>query len=391
MFMFCFTPEQTAKNKLNNCRALAFIMESLSDLDRELQEHGHKLHIFYDNVTTLLPRLCKEYGVTEVIAGADYSPYSKQRDRVATTNLARVGVPLTLVENNLLLKVGVIRTGDDATYVKFTPFYNKGLTHKVPKIKQLCINKSMRAVNVQCESLSAMYDKLLPGFKRNDISLIGGRAAGLSQIKTKIGGDNATKMSAYINRGCISARELYWHLRTNVEKQRQLWWREFYINLVYAQPALLSHDVAQRTPVKYSKVWSLAMTDAQQRLFAAWCNGRTGYPLIDCSMQEMNETGYMHNRGRMMCAEFLCKRLFIHWQYGEQYFATKLIDYDAIANTCNWIWVACIQPYFRVFNPEHAESHYAEHIGNRLVKYKAVPKIPILSEEEIIKRYRAKW
>lgn len=410
LFVFCFTPEQTVNNKLSNITALNFIFESLVDLEKELKKYKHKLHIFYAHPHVLFDYLCRQFKFTMVIAGMDYSPYSIQRDNKVSATLDKIGVKFTLIENNMLLNVNTIVSATGTNYVKFTPFYDKAMTYNIPKCKQLCL-PNISVITVPCSTLAEQRTKLIHrSWRKHPSTISGGRVAALDLMASIKGNkhndavaSNITQLSAYINRGCVSPREVYvffnklrgksHDMSFGDDKMRQLWWREFYINLVYNNPSILSHDVTLRVAPKFSKLWNVKLTNRQDVLLKKWCAGQTGYPMIDSSMQEMNETGYMHNRGRMMCAEFLVKRLFIHWQFGERYFVTKLIDYDAIQNSCNWIWVACVQPYFRAFNPEHGESHYVAHIADRLASntHKPIKKIPILTTEEIVKRYERMW
>ncbi len=385
LFVFIFTPEQTMKNQLRNDRALYFIFESLADLGRDLAAHGHKLHFFYGRPADVLKGLAAAHGVDSVICGRDYTPYSVARD-------AAVGkvVKLISIENMTLLPVGTILTGAGAAYVKYTPFYNAALQHRIPPSPG-GLRSEVSSMQIPCEKLGALRTRLLKGFVPSPETVRGGRAEGLKRLKSWAQG--TTKLSAYINRGCLSPREVHRAFKKHPEKIRELWWREFYINLVHAHPNMLSTAVcipgneqrliSNRVPARWTHVWS---TKVKARAFSAWCQGRTGYPLIDASMKEMNETGFMHNRGRMLCAEFLCKRLFIHWEYGERYFAAKLVDYDAAQNACNWMWVAFVQPYFRLFNPLKTTPEYMAYLGDRL-KAPTGPKVPILSNKEVIARY----
>jgi deoxyribodipyrimidine photo-lyase len=381
-FVFIFTPEQTLKNQLRNDRALYFIFESLADLGRELHSHGHKLHILYGHPGAVLGALCSTHGFTSIVCGRDYSPYSIARD--ASIEAPRLGPRLLSIENMTLLPIGTVKTAAGNAYVKYTPFYNAAAPRRVPKPCGLSLGK-IPAVTIPCESLQAMQARLLPGFVPHKATVRGGRSEGLARLHS-VDLAGTTKLSAYINRGCLSSREVYawFKKKRSTSKIRELWWREFYINLVWANPKVLSKN---RMPARWAHTWS---TKYDKRALAAWCQGKTGYPLIDASMQELNETGFMHNRGRMMCAEFLCKRLFINWELGERYFAAKLVDYDAIQNACNWMWVAFVQPYFRMTNPEHGHPDYLEYLGDRLAKTKPCKRIPILTNEQVIARYEKK-
>jgi deoxyribodipyrimidine photo-lyase len=156
-----------------------------------------------------------------------------------------------------------------------------------------------------------------------------------------------SQLSAAIKFGCVSIREVYHAFRGNAPFVRQLVWRDFYANILFAFPHVLGHAMKpnyQRIKWHHNSAW-----------FKAWCNGQTGYPIVDAGMRQLNRTGYMHNRVRLIVASFLTKTLLISWEHGEKYFAKNLTDYDPASNNGNWQWIASTgvdsQPYFRIFNP----------------------------------------
>ena len=168
-----------------------------------------------------------------------------------------------------------------------------------------------------------------------------------------------TQMSPYLKYGCISVREFFHKIKDKMGLDsallRQLIWRDFYLHLMYCFPRVLN---GKSLKPKYDNiVW-----ENNTRLFNAWKRGKTGYPIIDANMRMLNETGYMHNRGRLIVSSFLVKLCLVDWRKGEKYFATKLIDYDPASNNGNWQWIAGSgadsQPYFRIFNPwAQSERH----------------------------------
>jgi deoxyribodipyrimidine photo-lyase len=154
-------------------------------------------------------------------------------------------------------------------------------------------------------------------------------------------------LSASIKFGCVSIREVYATFKSNHTFTRQLYWRDFYANILFSFPHVLGNAMKpnyQGIRWHHNTSW-----------FKAWCKGQTGFPIVDAGMRQMNETGYMHNRVRLIVASFLVKTLLISWEYGEMYFARKLTDYDPASNNGNWQWIASTgadsQPYFRIFNP----------------------------------------
>jgi deoxyribodipyrimidine photo-lyase len=196
----------------------------------------------------------------------------------------------------------------------------------------------------------------------------GGRSAGLkvldSALKTQkhysktrdILSIHTSLLSPYIKFGCVSIREVFHKFRTIKDLTRQLIWREFYMNILYAHPHVLGHAMKPN----YNKIrWR---TNA--RYLHAWKTGNTGFPIVDAGMRQLNTTGYMHNRARLIVASFLTKTLLIDWREGEQYFAQKLVDYDPASNNGNWQWIASTgadsQPYFRIFNPYNQSAEVDE-------------------------------
>jgi len=162
---------------------------------------------------------------------------------------------------------------------------------------------------------------------------------------------STTNLSAYLKFGCISIRQIYHAIEQTLGKHhpliRQLYWRDFFTYLAYHSPFVFGHPYHK----KYEKLpWSKNMS-----FFKAWCQGKTGFPIVDAGMRQLNTTGFMHNRVRMIVASFLVKDLHINWLWGEKYFAQQLIDYDPMINNGNWQWCASTgsdaQPYFRIFNP----------------------------------------
>jgi deoxyribodipyrimidine photo-lyase len=189
-----------------------------------------------------------------------------------------------------------------------------------------------------------------------------------------------SKLSAYIKFGCISIREVYKTFRSKHEFIRQLYWRDFYAGVLFSFP----HVLGQALKPNYNKIkWH-----HNENWFKNWCNGETGFPIVDAGMRQMNETGYMHNRARLIVMSFLIKILLIDWKHGEKYFATKLTDYDPASNNGNIQWVmgggSDSQPYFRIFNPwsqqkEHDPS--CEYIKTWIPELKDVDNKIILNWE----------
>jgi deoxyribodipyrimidine photo-lyase len=240
----------------------------------------------------------------------------------------------------------------------FTPFYKKTISLKVNKIQPLIVNRINVIKHIKT------FDKHKYYIVNDDIAVRGGRDEALIRFKKIMtdyskfrdypGLDKTTKLSAYIKFGCVSIREVFNNYKNVKELQRELIWREFYANILYYFPHVLGNSFKE----KYDNVkWT-----NNKEWFKKWCQGKTGYVMVDAGMNQLNKTGWMHNRLRMITAMFLTKDLLIDWRWGEKYFATKLVDYDPASNNGGWQWSASTgtdsQPYFRIFNPELQLKRY---------------------------------
>ena len=196
-----------------------------------------------------------------------------------------------------------------------------------------------------------------------------------------------SQLSAYIKFGCISIREVYKVFREKHDFIRQLFWRDFYANILYSFP----HVLGSAMKPNYNKIhWH-----HNNNWFEKWCKGETGYPVVDAGMRQLLETGYMHNRARLIVMSFLIKTLLIDWQKGEKYFATKLTDYDPASNNGNIQWIAGSgadsQPYFRIFNPWEQAKNFdpdCEYIKTWVLELKDVPNKDILNWEDTYSQYK---
>lgn len=345
--IFIFTPEQVSQNSYKSNNAVQFMVESLKDLNKQLNGN---LGLFYGEFDKVIKNIIKTSKINTISITKDYTPYAKKREQVLKKICDDNNIKLMITEDYFLTdKIDNIKL-----YKKYTPY--KKISEKIKiapiKTKKLTFTK-----------IKGNYDftKAQKLYKENpNINLRGGRENGLNQL-SKISNHNSyskernnliketTEMSAYLKFGCISIREMYWmvkKLSSHNDLISQLIWRDFYFQLSRAIDKL-------ENPLKekYSKIkWS-----NNKSHFEAWKNGKTGFPIVDAGMRQLNSTGFMHNRARLITASFLVKTLLIDWRWGEKYYATKLYDYDPLVNNGNWQWIsgsgADSQPYFRVFNP----------------------------------------
>lgn len=358
--IFIFTPEQVGnKNDFKSDNSVQFMIESLKDLSSHISKMGGQLYTFYGHNERIITDCIEAFNIQIVCYNLDYTPYARARD-ASIVKLCEIKKVFVMYDYDYYLNdPHVIMNSTGNPYQKFTPYYNAALKNKVANpsgIKKIHFSKS----SVQIPNKISL-DYALEKFTKinKDILVHGGREEALKTLKNAVktqknykqNHDNLEKhttlLSAAIKFGCISIREVYHALKGKKELIRQLYWRDFYGQILYHFPRVLGHSMKPT----YDKIkWH-----HNSSWFDKWCKGQTGFPIVDAGMREMNQTGYMHNRARLIVASFLVKTLLISWEKGEKYFATKLTDYDPANNNGNWQWIASTgvdsQPYFRIFNP----------------------------------------
>lgn len=377
--IFIFTPHQITKdNKYISYKSIQFMIESLFDLENQLKQLNNTkkspIMFFYGNVIDVLNSIKERININSIYINLDYTPYSKERDLSIKSFCNKMNIKYNEYHDICLFPPKTILTDNISTYKKFTPFYNKCMEN-ISSIQK--INKNSSKINnisfIENKNIYSSFLSIKENMNLIDIYKIdknfypdknkhinGGTKESLKileKMKRFVNYDKerndmnkqTTNLSAYLKFGCISIRQTYYSmLKISPDLVRQLIWRDFYIHLVDAYPQLLK---GKSLNVKYDNIkWR-----NNKEWFNKWCRGETGYPIVDACMQQLNQSGYMHNRGRLIVSSFLIKILQIDWRWGEKYFANKLIDYDPSVNNGNWQWSsgsgADSQPYFRIFNP----------------------------------------
>ena len=391
--IFIFTPEQVGSgNKFRSDNAIQFMIESLSELEREIKKEGGTLNFFYDTNETVIKKLIKKLKLDAIYFNEDISPYAKKRDASIEKICKKEDVECISIQDYYLHDFTTIKTGAGTTYTKFTPFYNKASKLSVDKPVYLksygFSNESLSTI-----SLNKLYiqlttpneDKLVVGGRHHAMKIVNSISnfSNYEKVRNDLS-DETTLLSAYIKFGCVSIREIYHKMRDKLGKNdgliRQLYWRDFYANILYEFPQVLGSAMKP----KYNAIkW-----DKNTNLLRSWKEGTTGFPIVDAGMRELNSTGYMHNRARLITASFLIKTLLIDWQEGEKYFSQHLSDYDPASNNGNWQWVASTgadsQPYFRIFNPW---SQSEKHDKDAVYIKKWVPELEDVPAKDIHKWY----
>jgi deoxyribodipyrimidine photo-lyase len=356
--LFVFTPEQVSdKNKLKSFNSVQFMIQSLKELEEDIRKQGGKLFVAYGDTIDVLKKIKQKFPIEAIVETADYTPYAKQRTE-AISKFATL--KYHAIHDSYLLEPGVIKNGSGKTFQKFTPFYNSALKHKIPAprnaeqfswIKSSGSKKGTRKVTKSSweTTLDTMEKRFVPS-PNPHIAVKGGREEGLKLIKNipdgyakthDIPSVNTSFLSAHNHFGTVSIREVYAGAKGNTAFIRQLWWRDFYGNIMADFETLYKVGAYEFQKKQYEH----PLTDSKRDWFNKWCKGETGVRLVDAGMKQMLKTGWMHNRLRLVVASWLTKDMKIHWRHGERFFAKHLVDYDATQNMMNWIWVASELPF----------------------------------------------
>jgi deoxyribodipyrimidine photo-lyase len=392
--VFIYTPEQIdpSKNPYFSDNLVEYLSETLLELQKDYQKKGSDLLICYGDVLDTLETINKIAPIKTIGFNLDYSPYSKKRDQAIQDWAKNNQIEIINKEDHLLVDIlgGVTKSpNSDQPYKIYTPFYNhvKGIKIETPLFKEPSLLKT-DSIPYKIKNLAINETKVRSFFKANpEANVKGGRMNAFRKLKDlKDQTEYASKrdiltyqtshLSGALNLGVLSIREVYHHAVTVLGKTntyiKELYWRDFYYNVLYYFP----HVVGGPFKPEFANIkWRNNKME-----FIKWQEGKTGYPVVDAAMRQLNTTGFMHNRARMVVASFLTKHLFIDWRWGEKYFATKLIDYNISANNGGWQWSfgsgTDAQPYFRIFNPWNQGEKYdsdCQYIKKWIPELKDVP------------------
>lgn len=353
-----------------NDRRIEFIVQSVDELGRELAARGGQLIVLHGSARAEIPRLAAALGVHAVYANHDYEPDAVARDAAVAQALA----PCEFLtrKDQVIFEKNEILTQGGTPFSVFTPYKNAWLKKldaffvKPYPVDQYAGSLAPAPAKPRTFSLADL------GFNATNLRALGiaGGAAAAQKLFTDFvprivryrdardfpAKKGPSYLSVHLRFGTISIREL---ARTAWQSMRngggdgaatwlsELVWRDFYFMILHHHPRVVNHA--------FKPAYDAIRWPNDQALFDAWCAGRTGYPIVDAAMRQINQTGYMHNRLRMIAASFLVKDLLVDWRRGEKYFAAHLNDFDLSANNGGWQWAASTgcdaQPYFRIFNP----------------------------------------
>lgn len=336
---------------------VTFIHAQITRIHAELGELGSTIWVKTGKPIEVFRSILSAYNIASVYTNRDYEPYALKRDEEVARFLEHNGVQFYDFKDQVIFEKDEIAKEDGSFYKVFTP-YSKKWTERLQEVRltplQIAPKGLWKTAPKEVPTLSDL------GFKASEIQIpspevnqqIISRYDKTRDFPAQLG---TSRLGIHLRFGSISIRQLV-TVATGLNKTylNELVWREFYMMILYHNPQVVDRAFK---PVYDRIVWRNDEVD-----FAAWCSGNTGYPLVDAGMRELNTTGYMHNRVRMVVASFLTKHLLIDWRWGEAYFAKKLLDYELASNNGGWQWAAGTgtdaQPYFRIFNPASQQKKF---------------------------------
>jgi len=351
--IFIFDPEILDKLPKDDAR-VSFIFKRVQQMRTQLQlESESSLGLYYDLPEKVFAKLIGQYDIQQVITNHDYEPYAKVRDEAVAALLKEYRIGFRTFKDQVIFEKNEVVKDDGNPYVVYTPYKNKWKERFNPATDLLDYDldfcrmiKDTSLSNLTLTEMGFTISAIkVPEFTTTK-ELIGNYEVTRNFPAKKNG---TSRLGPHLRFGTISIRKM---VKKAIQEENevfwyQLIWREFFMQILWHYP----HTVGQAFKPKYDRIqWRNNEED-----FKKWKNGETGYALVDAGMRELNKTGYMHNRVRMLVASFLCKHLLIDWRWGEAYFAEKLLDFELASNVGNWQWAAGsgvdAAPYFRIFNP----------------------------------------
>jgi deoxyribodipyrimidine photo-lyase len=358
----CFIYDENIIKKLKDSEfRWSFLNESLVELDKELKKKGASLQILEGKPEKIIDKIIKKHNLDAIFLNTDFTNYAQRRDEKIFQVCKKNKISFHSTLDFLLHNPNEIKTNEGSPYTIYSFFYKKARQFPIKKIvKNIQKNYSKEIIS----------DEQIKKSKIKNNEIIGGRKEALKilrdldkfrdydKVRDFPGLNQTTMLSAHNKFGTVSVREVHKEIKEVLGSDHtimgEIYWREFFSHILFHFP------YAQKTTFrkKFQKIpWSKS-----KESFKKWCEGNTGFPIVDAGMRQLNQTGFMHNRVRMVVASFLTKDLHMDWRLGEKYFEEKLIDHDPAVNSGNWQWAASTGcdsvPYFRIFNPWRQQERF---------------------------------
>lgn len=329
-----------------------FILSALEEMQKVFVQNGSSLQVYHGTPEQVWSKLLTQYKIKNIYLNGDFEPYARARDERIQILAKKNSVEFISVKDQVIHGPSEVLKDNGEPYRVFTPYSKRWLaTLKKDSFKSTPSEKFLKNLVQHKSSLPTLKEL---GFEKTKIAIPKAEVEstllkGYAKTRDIPSLEGTSRLGIHLRFGTISIRKLAERAKSSSNVfLNELIWREFFMQILWHYP----HSATASFDPRYDKIeW---INDKKQ--FEAWCEGRTGYPIVDAGMRELNTTGFMHNRVRMITASFLSKHLLIDWRWGERYFAEKLLDFELSANVGNWQWAAGsgvdAAPYFRVFNPE---------------------------------------
>lgn len=391
----CFIWDRAIIDKLekDNLR-VAFIEQSLNELKTKLQNAGSDLIICLGNPQEELTNLINQYGISKLYFNEDYEPWAISRDKKIIESLkSDCHTSSFTYKDQVVFHKNEILNKENRPYHVYSAYKKAWLSRLVES--DYINHPSNELLNNLAKIFpqQSFYQPSQDGFNAK-LTLLAGEDAANDRLNKFLKNideyhltrnfpdvDSTSYLGVDLRFGTISIRQLVRLALTRQSEGAETWlseliWRDFFSQILYNYPYVVNSA--------FNRKYTNLAYENNQEMFQKWCDGQTGYPIVDAAMRQLNQTGFMHNRLRMIVASFLCKDLLIDWRWGEQYFSKRLLDYDLASNNGNWQWCASTgcdaQPYFRIFNPLLQSKKFDES-GNFIRKY--VPELSSLDNKQI--------
>lgn len=351
--IFIFDKNILDKLEERNDARVEFIQSTLAKMHQKLEEKGSGLYSFHSTPLDAFRMLTKEFEIEAVYTNRDYEPYAKTRDNDIQEFLKAKGVAFYTFKDHVVFEKEEIVSGSGGFYKVFTP-YSKAWLNKFRNNLPEALPGGLKYQNWFQHTPKPIHTLQSIGFKKTDINIPSNDLdeellGSYDKLRDFPARDATSRLGIHLRFGTISIRQLALKAnKLNHTYLTELIWRDFYAMILANNPDVVNNA--------FKPAYDRIPWRQDEEGFDKWCQGNTGYPIVDAGMRQLNQTGYMHNRVRMIVASFLTKHLLIDWRWGEAYFAQKLLDFDLASNNGGWQWAASTgtdaQPYFRVFNPD---------------------------------------